>query len=107
MKRSTSFVLALVFVLGAAIALAGDSWTGYISDEHCGIKHYGGKGAECAAKCVKGGAKAVFVTDGKILALDKQDLATPHVGHNVKITGTLDAEKKAIAVEKIEMVETK
>jgi hypothetical protein len=59
------FLTALL--LFSAIAFASDkiTLTGYIGDDHCGKKS-GPDHAECAKKCVKGGAKPVLVVGKKV-----------------------------------------
>ncbi len=64
MKR---IVLAFVLMLSlfTVTSLAADM-TGYISDSKCGAKGEKDAHADCAVKCVKGGAAPVFVSDGKV-----------------------------------------
>ena len=90
-----------VAVLGAALSslsLAADSWTGVISEAHCGAKHADAdtneKSAACIKNCVKGGAAPVLVTDGKVVNLDKESQAKvmDHLGHKVTVTGKLEGE---------------
>ena len=92
MKRVVVLVM-LVFAL-SLVAMA-EEWTGYIADSNCATKQGAAKvGAEghanCAAKCIKGGAAAVLVTpDGKIYKIHNQDAVTEHAGHKVTITGKM------------------
>jgi hypothetical protein len=92
--KTRFFVLASAALLAASVLSAADgSWTGYISDDMCGVKNAGGNGAECTTKCVKEhGAKYVFVNDGdnKIYAIDAQDKVAAHAGHHVVVKGTVD-----------------
>ena len=92
-------VLALI-ALPSANAFA-DSWTGWISDSHCGAGGAKAGHADCAKKCVKGGGKYVFVTgeDKKVFPIDKQDLTDELLAGEVVITGTLA--DGAIKVESI------
>jgi hypothetical protein len=91
MKRVVVLV-ALVFAL-SLVAMA-EEWTGYIVDSNCAAKQ-GAKAAadghaNCAAKCIKGGAAAVLVTpDGKVYKIHNQDAVTEHAGHKVTITGKM------------------
>jgi hypothetical protein len=83
----------LVFAL-SLVAMA-EEWTGYIADSNCAAKQGAAKvaadgHANCAAKCIKGGAAAVLVTpDGKIYKIDNQDAVTDHAGHKVTVTGKM------------------
>jgi hypothetical protein len=85
----------LVFAI-SFVAMAGE-WTGYVVDSNCAAKN-GAKAAadghaNCAAKCIKGGAAAVLVTsDGKVYKIENQDAVTAHAGHKVTITGKMDGE---------------
>lgn len=99
-------VLCMAVAAMAAAAPAAQSWTGWISDSHCGVKGANEKHAkDCAAKCVKEGSKIQFVNDAdkKIFDIDKAhwDEAMGHVGHKVTVTGTMA--NGAITVSKIEM----
>ena len=112
MKRTLVTLLAFAFVALLALPIAHasamkGSWTGWITDEHCGEKGANAEHKSCAEKCIAKGGKLVFYnTDDKgIYSIDKQDLAKEHLGHQVTIKGS--AEGKAITVETIEMAPTK
>ena len=112
MKRM-SFFIGLIFMLTALTSLATErTWTGKISDSKCGASHmameHGGKKTnahDCTVACVKGGAKYIFVSKGKVFDIENQDLAglEEHAGHTVKLTGDMQAYKKTIKASKIEM----
>ncbi len=95
-------MVLVLAALGAATASSGQL-TGYISDEKCALSGAKAKTAAewidphefegCAKRCVKAGSPAVFVTeDNKILKIDAASLSkvTPHIGHKVTVTGTVD-----------------
>ena len=65
------------------------SWTGYISDSHCGIKGSKEGHVDCANKCIKEGAAPVLVVGKKIYTFSNPDAVLEHAGHKVKITGTV------------------
>jgi hypothetical protein len=97
MNRKLSFLLVVVFLLFAVVSFAADSsWTGLISDAHCGAMHKKASkaAADCVEKCVKGGAAYVFVNgaDGKVYKLDAQDKAKGLGGQEVKVTGTVNGD---------------
>jgi len=110
MKRMCFFI-SLIFMLTALTSLAAEqTWQGKISDSKCGTTHkameHGGKKLndhDCTVACVKGGAKYVFVSKGKVFDIENQDLAglEEHAGHSVKLTGDLQADKKTIKASKI------
>ncbi|MES1243801.1 MAG: DUF5818 domain-containing protein [Acidobacteriota bacterium] len=101
MKKALA-VLALAALFVPAMALA-DSWTGWITDDHCGAKGAKAEHASCAKKCMDQGGKLVFFNsaDQKLYALDNQKLAEEHLGHEVVVTGTADG--SSIKVESISM----
>ena len=93
-----------VFAFCAMSAMAGD-WTGYIVDSNCAAKKedHGASDdhAGCSARCIKGGAAAVFVSDGKVYKISNQDKVVAHAGHKVTIEGTMDGD--SITVESVKM----
>ena len=100
--RLATITAATLFA--AALTMAADgSWTGWISDDMCGVKNPEGSG-ECASRCVKEhGAKYVFVNEGdkKVYTVDAQDKVAPHAGHHVVVKGTVDG--SALKLTSIEM----
>lgn len=99
-------IAASVLSLGMALSALAGEYSGYIADTNCATKQ-GAKAAAaghagCAAKCIKGGAAAVLVTEeGKIYKIADQDKVTAHAGHKVTITGNLDGE--TLTVESVKM----
>jgi tRNA isopentenyl-2-thiomethyl-A-37 hydroxylase MiaE len=94
-------LLALTVAALAGAAATKGSWTGWVTDEHCGAKGASADHKACAEKCVTNGSKLVFYNnaDKKIYGLDKQDVAKANLGHEVKVTGELDG--KNIKVDSI------
>jgi hypothetical protein len=95
-------VLAFVLVLSlfAVTSLAAEM-TGFISDSKCGAKGEKDAHADCAVKCVKGGAAPVFVSDGKVYKIDDAAKVQDHVGHKVTITGEVKGD--TIQVQDVKM----
>jgi hypothetical protein len=66
------------------------TYTGWISDSNCGAKGATASHKACAEKCVKMGAKYVFV-DSKTKAVDKisnqKAITDADLGHEVTVTG--------------------
>ncbi len=115
MKRAISMCSLLALVL-AAISLATFAesktmtWTGWISDSHCGAKGMSADHKACAETCVKTkGASWVFVSSKtkKVLSIKNQDAvnADEDLGHTVKVTGHVD-ESGAIQVDSIAKAKT-
>jgi hypothetical protein len=91
----------VMFAFAAASAMAADV-TGYVMDESCSTKPAMKGNEACAARCIKGGQKAVLVTEeGKIYKIADQDKVAAHAGHKVTITGKIDGE--TINVETVKM----
>jgi hypothetical protein len=96
MKRAIG-MFGLLAVLFATLSLAtiADSktmtWTGWISDDHCGAKGMSADHKACNQTCIKNGSKYVFVNsaDKKVLAIKNQDSVSgeKNVGQEVKLTG--------------------
>lgn len=114
--RKVAILLCLTLLALVALpALAADapkpaanSWTGWFTDSHCGAKGADAKHTKaCVEKCVKEGGKVMFMNsaDKKLYEVDKDHAtaAMDHVGHEVKVTGTVEG--TTIHVDKIEMVE--
>ena len=110
-RLAALFIGIATTVLFSAPGLAAQqTWTGTISDSHCGASHkasteHGGKkmsDAECTKACVKGGAKYVFVHEGKVIPIANQDFSglEKHAGTAVHLTGEMTAGN--ITVSKIE-----
>jgi hypothetical protein len=108
-EMRTRFAAALIVVLFAgALAFAADgSWTGYIADSKCGAKAANEGARECTIKCVKEGAKYVFVNDAdkKVYAIDDQDKVADHAGHHVTVKGAVEGD--TLKVSSVEMAKAK
>jgi hypothetical protein len=100
MKKSLA--LFALMACGSISAFAGE-WSGVISDSKCNHKDASEKSAACAQKCINGGADAVLVSGDQIYTIDKasMDKVTPHIGHQVTVTGKVDG--KILTVESIKM----
>jgi hypothetical protein len=95
--------LAFVFSLVAVSAFAEDI-KGTISDAKCGKAHADAseKSMKCVNGCVKGGQKAVLVTeDGKILQIADQEKVAAHLGHKVTVSGKVTGD--SVAIDKVAM----
>ncbi|HEY7500224.1 MAG TPA: hypothetical protein VH740_17005 [Vicinamibacterales bacterium] len=103
-------ILAMALMVGVAttVGAAPETWTGKISDDHCGATHQPMEGKkasdrDCTAMCVKGGGKYVFVVKDKVYQIaDQKDAAlATHAGHTVLLTGEMKGD--TVTVSKIEM----
>lgn len=102
-------VFALAFaVAGPAMAGCGHShgkeatMTGWISDANCGVKNANAEGAGCAKSCIKGGAAAVLVVDGKVYTIKGDGkMYADHAGKEVKVTGMVEGD--TIEIKSIEV----
>jgi hypothetical protein len=91
--KKKALLLTLMALLVAPV-LRADTWTGWVTDEHCGAKGAKSTHKECALSCAKRGTALVFynTADEKIYKLDKQDLAKEHIGAEVVVTGEVDGD---------------
>jgi hypothetical protein len=101
MKKMTVVFLTLASLTVALAASAGTkgSWTGWVTDEHCGAKGASADHKACAEKCLEKGGKLVFynTTDKKIYSLDNQAMAKQNIGHEVKVTGEVEGKDIKVA----------
>ena len=98
-------MLSVMILLGLAstMALAGGekgSWTGQVGDAKCAPK----VSAQCTKKCIESGEPVVFVTDkdGTVMQVANQEALKDHVGHHVRIDGTVADNR--VTIEKVTMV---
>ena len=92
-----------LFLSFFAVGAFAESWSGTVSDEHCGAKHVAAseKDQACAEKCAKGGAAAVFVAGDKVYKIENQDAVKGHMGHKVTITGKMTGD--SIHIDDVKM----
>jgi len=110
MKKQWILLAAVIFGAGLVLATsqvlaAGQegSWTGVITDTHCGYK--ANHTAACVNTCVMDkGAKYALANpeSGKVYILLPQDKAAPLANEKVKVTGTLEGD--TIQVKTIDKV---
>ena len=119
--------MAVSFLLFGSATFGADptwTWTGAISDNHCGSVHNPGHmrddvdaGTITSRECMigkqdgsvpgcisaKNGGKFVFVTGGRVFHISNQDFADlrVHADHTVQLSGIMI--KDAITVSKITM----
>lgn len=98
MKKIVLLAFSLL-VFGCLSWAADKSFSGVISDSHCGAKHAAASAdaASCVEKCVAGGAKYVLVSHGKVYQLDAQDKFQGMGGKQVKVTGTLNGDTLTVS----------
>lgn len=96
-----TYLFTLLLTLFAAISNAADkgTWTGFITDDHCGVKSANEGHAECAKKCVAGGKTAVLVVGDKMYKFTDPKKVADFVGQKVTIKGELNGD--AIDVKKV------
>lgn len=96
MRNKLLAVLAST-VVGAGILVAQAPTTihGFVSESKCGAEHStpSAEATKCINKCMKQGAKAVIVSDGKVFNLKGDvDDVTKLAGDNVTVKGTIDGD---------------
>ncbi|MDR3716840.1 MAG: hypothetical protein P4L51_28865 [Puia sp.] len=87
--KKVLMLLVLVFAFTAATYADKGTWTGYISDSHCGAKGNNDGHSDCAKKCIKGGALPVFVVGDKVYTINDPKKVSKYIGKKVTITGTI------------------
>jgi hypothetical protein len=92
-------LLLLITISYSAFSAGPGTWTGYISDSHCGAKGNNDGHAACAKKCVKEGYAPVFVVGDKVYTISDPKKVSSYIGDKVTNTGTITGE--AIEIEKI------
>jgi hypothetical protein len=114
MKKLAMLAAAVLFAASPALAADTKTWTGKLSDARCNGKHKPAEHGsqqdsdhECVTKCIEGGGKYVFVSEGKTYTIANQDFKDlkAHGGHEVALTGEMKGE--SITVSKIEMPKPK
>jgi hypothetical protein len=85
-----------LFTAGALLSLSAvgayaATWTGVVSDSHCGAMHskLTSDDAACIQKCAKNGESAVLVVGDKVYKIDNQDALKSHLAEKVTVTGTM------------------
>lgn len=113
MKSLSTLQIVAAFALTSLTAFAVDATpktvkaAGWISDSQCGADHASkGPNPSCVAKCIKGGAKPVFVDDAKnmVWTIDNPDAVKAHYGHHIEMTGTEDAATKQVHITAVSML---
>ena len=88
MRRFANYIV--IASMTAASAAAG-SLTGWISDASCGTSNASAEKSarECAERCIKSGAPAVFVSDAdhKVYRIAGNIKVMDHLQHKVQVTG--------------------
>ncbi len=103
---------ALLLVLLAAPAFAGDTFTGWVSDEGCARsrltqKEITGNNPDCVKRCVGEGKAVVLIADKEraIFKLADATLLKPELGNYVSVTGLLDKATNTLAVQSVKLLE--
>ena len=114
MKTVSGMLMLLVLELVFVTPLSGvaqktkpaeKTLIGYVSDNHCGLKHMAGMGDDksCTLMCVKDGKFVLADRDHKrVYQLDKtgQEKAREFAGQKVKVTGRVSGRTiKVTAIE--------
>lgn len=99
MIRKSVMVVLVLLAFGCVGWAADRTFTGTVSDEHCGAKHAKASAAAeaCVEKCVSGGAKYVLESHGKTYQVDDQDKFKGLGGKAVKVTGSLTGSTITVA----------
>jgi hypothetical protein len=83
------FTLALTLCVLISNAADKGSWTGVISDDHCGVKKANAEHAECAKQCIAGGKTMVLVVGNKMYKISDPKKLEEYIGKKVTVKGDL------------------
>jgi hypothetical protein len=97
--KKLALLVFTVLVFGSLAFAGNKTFTGTVSDSHCGVKHAAASdaAAECVEKCVTGGASYVLVSKGKVYQLDAQDKFKGLGGKSVTVTGSAKGDSITVA----------
>ncbi len=106
MRMNKSILLLIVAVTLLAIsafAAPDQSYTGWVMDKKCAAKGATAN-EECAKKCIESGEPMVLVNDSdkQILTVANPKALENHIGHHVKVQGSVSGDK--LTVTSAEMV---
>jgi len=93
MNKRLILCAAVLLAAGWAAASQEGSWSGVITDTHCGKRDT--HTAACVNVCVKEkGARYALASaeNGKLYILEPQEKAASLANENVKVTGTLEGD---------------
>jgi len=97
------FAMALSMTAALAFKPADGHLKGYIDDSMCAASKTpmctAANRASCAAKCIKSGATAVLVSDGKVYKISNQKSVMKFLGKNVTLDGKITGD--SIEVTKV------
>lgn len=100
-----AFLLVSVAIPSAA---QEQSWTGFVTDTHCGTNCQVTKNMtpdlHCIRECVRKGSKYGLWSGNKVYVLEPQDRAAKFAAKNVRVSGRLDGD--TIHLDAIEPVAT-
>ena len=92
----TIALLTVIMISAVQQAYAASSTIdGVVSDTMCGKKHMlsGKSGADCIAKCLKGGAGYTLVVRKKVYSLaGKPETIAPFAGKHAKVEGSVEGD---------------
>src|SRR5580658_9567951 len=98
------FYLTFALVGALSAAKAPETFTGVITDTHCGVKHemQGRSDADCVKLCLKGSAQYALFDGQRVLKLSDQKSPAKFAAQKVKVIGIYDEKTETIKVSSIE-----
>ena len=106
MKKTLALLVLALFAVGLVSVAAAEemTFTGWVADEACAKDYAKSATADhkgCASGCLKEGTVALSTADGLHLLDLTSEKAMEHLGMEVVVTGTLNADTNTIAVSSI------
>lgn len=104
--------LSLALLLTLNLCAASRTWTGWFSDEKCARARansgaYTATNADCARRCIDGGAAVVFIAEQEkaLYGVKNYAAAKDDLGYKIEITGTLDEQTQTLTVQSVKRLE--
>ncbi|MBM3442448.1 MAG: hypothetical protein FJX89_07075 [Bacteroidetes bacterium] len=82
----------LTLIVLASQASDKGTWTGYITDEQCGVKSAKEGHEECAKKCIASGKTTVLVVGDKMYKISDPKKVEAFIGQKVSIKGKMNGD---------------
>jgi hypothetical protein len=95
------FIVSVTFMSFTALSAFGASMTGFVADSKCAAAGKGDSAAhaDCAVKCIKGGAAPVLVVGDKVYKVTNPASLMDYAGKKVTVDAKVDGD--SITVDKV------
>ncbi len=96
-NKSLLLLIALTLLAVFAFAASDQTYAGWVMDKKCAAKGASAN-VECAKKCIESGEPMVLVNDSdkQILTVANPKVLEDHIGHHVKVQGSVSGDKLTV-----------